>query len=97
MPDNTIITIEIFSAPGCNKCSKAFQWVKAVLQELDDESINLRRVNVVDELDYTIELGIRATPSIVINGVLTFTTMPDIEALHNAILAQRTPINQEQS
>ncbi len=89
MPDNTIVIIEIFSAPGCNKCGKAFQLVKTVLKELGDESINLRRINVVDELDYAVALGIRATPSIVINGVLVFTTTPDTEALCKAILTQQ--------
>ncbi len=97
MPDNTTITIEIFSVPGCNKCGKAFQQVKAVLTELADESINLRRVNIVDELDYAVELGIRATPGIVINGVLVFTTMPRTEALRRAILSQQIPTNQEKS
>jgi protein-disulfide isomerase len=95
MPHNTM-TIEIFSAPGCNKCSKMFQLAEAILKELDDESINLRRVNVVEELDYAVELGIRATPSIVINGALLFTAMPGTEALRRAILSQRTSINQEQ-
>ncbi len=79
------------------QCGKAFQLVEAVLKELNDESINLRRVNVVDELDYAVELGIRATPSIVINSILAFTTMPGTEALRKAILTQRIPINQEQS
>jgi len=95
---NHTINIEIFSAPGCNKCGKAFQLVKTILNELGsgNELISLRQVNVVDELDYAVELGIRATPGIVINGVLVFTSMPGAEALRKAILSQRTPTKQDQ-
>ncbi len=88
MPDNT--TIEIFSAPGCSKCDKTFQLVEVALKKLGSKSINLRRVNVVAELDYAVGLGIRATPSIVINGVLVFTAMPSTKALHKAIFSQQT-------
>ncbi|HHI92340.1 MAG TPA: glutaredoxin [Gammaproteobacteria bacterium] len=84
MPDSNI-DIEIFSVPGCHKCGKAFQLVEAVLKELDNKTINLRRVDVVDEFDYAVALGIRATPGIAINGVLVFTTMPSAEALRKAI------------
>jgi len=89
MSDN-IINIEIFSAPGCNKCGKAFQLAEKILKELNDESISLRLVNIVDELDYAVDLGIRATPGIAINGVLVFTAMPDAEALRKAIRSQQT-------
>ncbi len=96
---NTTINIEIFSAPGCNKCGKAFQLAEAVLKKQGDESISLRLVNVVDELDYAVELGIRATPGIAINGVLVFTTTPSAKALCEAVLSQqsskRSSINQE--
>jgi len=94
MPDNTI-NIEIFSAPGCNKCGKAFQLVETVLKEPGHESVNLRLVNIVDELDYAVDLGIRATPGIVINGILVFTAMPDAETLRKAIQSRRAPMKQE--
>ncbi len=93
-PDNTI-NIEIFSAPGCSKCGKAFQLVEAVLKEPGNESVNLRRVNIVDELDYAVNLGIRATPGIVINGVLVFTAMPDTKTLRKAIQSRQVLIKQE--
>jgi len=93
---DTTLNIEIFSAPGCNKCSKAFQLTAAILKKLDDESITLRQVNVVDELDYAVDLGIRATPGIAINGVLVFTAMPDTETLRKAIRSRQPPTSQEQ-
>jgi len=92
MPDN-IVNIEIFSAPGCTRCGKAFQLAEAILKELDNKSISLRQVNILDELDYAVDLGIRATPGIVINGVLVFTATPGAKALRKAILSQQ---NREQ-
>lgn len=93
MSDNKL-NIEIFSAPGCNKCSKAFQLAETVLADLESSTIELRLVNIVEELDYAVELGIRATPGIVINGVLVFTATPTKEALHESIVSRLSTKNQ---
>lgn len=87
---NDRLNIEIFSAPGCSKCGKAFQLTEAVLKELDNQSINLRLVNIIDELDYAVDLGIRATPGIAFNGVLVFTAIPSAEGLREAIASHIT-------
>lgn len=87
MRDNRL-KVEVFSAPGCNKCRKAFQLTQQVLTELAIEPFDLRQVNIVDELDYAVDLGVLATPSIAINGVLVFTGMPGEAALREAIQSQ---------
>ncbi|NOX77090.1 MAG: glutaredoxin [Gammaproteobacteria bacterium] len=89
MSDSTL-DIEIFSAPSCNQCNKAFQLTEMVLKERGDISANLRVVNVVDELDYAVKLGVRATPGIAINGVLVFTALPSKATLHEAITLRIT-------
>jgi len=43
---------------------------------------------VLDDLDYAVSLGVLATPSIVIDGVLTFTGLPSLRKLR-AELEQR--------
>lgn len=85
---NKAVNVEIFTAPGCNKCGRAVTRVKDVASELGDEKIQWRRVDVVDELDYAVEMGIRATPGIAINGVLVFTAMPSANTLREAIQSQ---------
>ena len=85
---NARIKIEVFSAPGCNKCGKTFQLVEKVLNKFDESvsaSIDYRLVNIVDELDYAVALGIVATPGIAINGQLVFTGMPSETALREAV------------
>ena len=89
MPQNRL-SIEIFSAPGCNKCRRAYRLAQDVLQELDNHDIALRLVNIVEELEYAVDLGIRATPGIVFNGTLVFTAIPTEEALRKAILTHLT-------
>jgi len=85
---NERLTIEVFSAPGCNKCGKTFQLLEQVLKKFDESIsalIDYRLVNIVDELDYAVELGVVATPGIAINGMLVFTGMPREAALRDAI------------
>ena len=94
MSDNRL-NIEIFSAPGCNKCSRAFQLAESVLAELGERPVRLRLVNIVEELDYAVDLGVRATPGIAINGVLVFTAIPNAEALREAITAHPSTEDQE--
>ncbi len=70
------IKVEVFSSPGCSKCSHA----KAVLQKLAEEiggnAIQWREVNILDELDYAVDLGVLSTPAIAINGDLVFGSLP---------------------
>ncbi|MCF6256127.1 MAG: thioredoxin family protein [Gammaproteobacteria bacterium] len=85
---NDRLKIEVFSAPGCNKCGKTFQLLERVLKKFDasvSAMIDYRLVNIVDELDYAVALGIVATPGIAINGQLVFTGMPGETALRDAI------------
>ena len=89
---DTRLKIEVFSAPSCSKCGKTFQLVEQVLKKFDasvSASIDYRLVNIVDELDYTVALGIVATPSIAINGQLIFTGMPSETALREAIQSRQ--------
>jgi len=85
---NSKIKIEVFSAPVCRKCIKTFRLVETVVSELQNDSIELRKVDIVEELDYAIELGLRATPAITINGKLVFTATPTHSDLRVAIQSQ---------
>ena len=73
------IKIEVFSSPGCGKCGHA----KTVLQKLAQElgGIEWREVNVLEELDYAVALGVLSTPAIAIDGELIFTGLPSATKL----------------
>jgi glutaredoxin len=71
-----MIRIDVFCAPNCNRCNNAIDLVKTIANE-DPKKFQYRKIDVVEEIDYAVSLGIRATPSIAINGTLIFTSCPD--------------------
>lgn len=75
------ITIEIFSSPGCSKCGHAKDVLCKLANELGGDQIQWREVNILDEMDYAVEIGVLSTPSIAINGQLVFTSLPSVAKL----------------
>jgi thioredoxin 1 len=75
-----LITIEVFSASICNRCGEAKKRVQTILKEFADR-VNYREIDVVDEIDYAVSLGVLTTPTIVIDGEVVFTSMPSVKQL----------------
>lgn len=86
MTKTMTIKIEVFSSPGCGKCGHA----KTVLHKLAQElgGIEWREVNVLEELDYAISLGVLSTPAIAIDGELVFAGLPTAAKLRADLLAR---------
>jgi hypothetical protein len=82
------ILVEVFSAPGCAKCAQTRQALRSVAEQLDKERLVWRDVNVLDEMDYAVELGVLSPPSLAIDGQLVFPALPTPERLR-AELARR--------
>ena len=78
------INVEVFSSPGCGKCGHAKDVLRAIAQEMGDE-IEWREVNILDELDYAVRLGVMSTPAIAVNGKLVFTALPSAAKLRQAL------------
>lgn len=76
-----MLNIEVFSSPGCGKCGHAKDVLKNLAAELGGENIQWREVNILDEMDYAIELGVLSTPSIAINNELVFASLPSAKKL----------------
>ena len=79
------ITIELFSASTCNRCGNAKKRIQMLIDELGDDRVKYRELDVLQELDYAVSLGILTTPSIAINGQLIFAGMPSIKRLNNEL------------
>ena len=75
------LNIEVFSSPGCTKCEHAKELLQQLAEDIAAESIKWREVNVLDEMDYAVELGVLTTPSMAINGELIFTSLPSAKKL----------------
>lgn len=82
------ICVEIFSSPSCGKCGNAKSVLRKIVEEIGAEKIEWRIVNILDEMDYAVELGVLSTPSIAINGALIFTSLPSANKLRAELEAQ---------
>ncbi|MBI1425675.1 MAG: glutaredoxin [Gammaproteobacteria bacterium] len=82
------IKVEVFSSPGCGKCGHAKEVLRKLADELGGEQINWREVNILEELDYAVALGVLSTPSIAINDELIFTSLPSAKKLRDELVSR---------
>lgn len=75
------IKVEIFSSPGCSKCSHAKAVLQKLAEDIGGDAIQWREVNILDELDYAVEMGVLSTPAIAIDGNLIFGSLPSATKL----------------
>lgn len=67
--------IELFYSAGCSQCAAAQTSLKAAAQQAV-EGLEWREINVLDELDYAVELGVLTLPAIAVDGELVFSSLP---------------------
>ena len=79
------IQVEVFSSPGCGKCGHAKDVLRELVEEIGGAKIDWREVNILDELDHAVALGVMSTPSIAINGELVFTSLPSAKNLRTEL------------
>ena len=77
----TTIKVELFAAPGCTRCARARRRLQGMVEAIHDERLEWRTVEVLDEIDYAVAVGVLATPAIAINGELVFTSLPSKKQL----------------
>lgn len=76
-----VINVEVFSSPGCGKCAQAVQVLRTVAEELGPEKVLWRQVNILEELDHAVDVGVLTSPSIAVNGKLVFASLPSVKDL----------------
>jgi len=80
-----IIKIDLITSTACPACITIKERLKTVIEELDQTRINFREIDVLDNLDYAVELGVLSTPAIVINGKLAFSSVPSLKRLRDIL------------
>lgn len=73
------IRIDAFYTPGCSKCAQAKETLKAIVEKIGRGRVAWREVNVLEEIDYAVELGVLSPPAIAIDGTLVFPALPSAE------------------
>ena len=82
------IKVEVFSSPGCGKCGQAREMLRRLAEEIGAGRIVWREVNVLEEMDYAVSLGVLSTPAVAINGKLEFTALPSAKKLRQVLEKQ---------
>ena len=77
--------VEMFVIPGCSECAAARARLRAAAQKVA-KNLEWRELNVLDDLDYAVELGVMTLPSIVIDGELVFSSTPTVAQLRDALI-----------
>jgi len=77
--------VEIFYTPGCSDCVAAHVKLRTAAQEAVQD-IEWHELNVLEEIDHAVELGVITLPSVVIDGKLVFTSMPTAGQLREALI-----------
>ncbi len=84
------VKVEVFSSPGCGKCGHAKEVLRRIAQNMAG-GIEWREVNVLEEMDYAVALGVLSTPAIAIDGELVFSGLPSAAKLRAALEARLGP------
>jgi len=82
------VKVVVFSSPGCSKCDHAKEVLRKLGEELGGDGIQWREVNILDDMDYAVELGVMSTPSIAINEKLVFSSLPSAKKLRSELEKQ---------
>ncbi len=86
MPVCETVRIELLTASGCGRCTQTRYRLRRAIAAFDDARVELHEVDVVDEIDYAVSLGVLTTPAIAINGELIFSGTPTEDQLLKAIV-----------
>lgn len=82
MPD--VLRVEVLTAAGCAHCKETRARVQKVVAQFAPRA-QYREVNVIEELDYAVRLGVLTTPCVAIGGELAFVGPPSEKKLATAI------------
>jgi len=77
--------VELFYTPGCEKCADNKDELRAVATELVPDLV-WRELNVLDELNYAVEVGVVTLPSIAIDGEVPFSSLPTVRQLRRELI-----------
>lgn len=81
--------IELFYSTGCAQCAAAQAFLKSAAEQTV-AGVDWREINVLDHLDYAVELGVLSLPAIAIDGELVFPALPNAWQLRDALLRRTT-------
>jgi len=79
------MTVELLFTPGCSKCAQSRGALQAMVEAFGHDQVTWREVNILDDIEYAVELGVLVPPSIAIDGELVFPTLPSANKLKDEL------------
>ena len=67
--------IELFFTPGCERCAANRSSLKAAAEQTTG-AVEWREINIKEDVDYAVRLGVLAAPALAIDGELVFASLP---------------------
>lgn len=80
------ITVEVFAIPGCSNCAKPQAKLWEVVADFGPDKVHWREVDLLEEMDYAIDLGVMGASALAIDGKLVFASLPKPKALRRELL-----------
>lgn len=81
--------IDLFYASGCDKCAASRESLKTAAERAGTH-VEWRELDVLENMDYAVDLGVLSLPAIAIDGVLEFPALPSVKQLVDAIARKST-------
>ncbi len=76
--------VEVLHAGGCSNCMKNIPALRTAAESVDPE-VHWREMDIMQAIDYAVELGVLKAPAVVIDGNLAFSFLPDPKDLAAAM------------
>ena len=73
------VKVELFTAGFCSRCRSARTALVRAIEDLGQEQFELHLLDVVEEIDHAVEVGVRATPAIAVDGELVHPARPTVD------------------
>lgn len=80
--------IEVLHASGCASCRQELATLRQAAVDVDP-AVDWHEVDILQAIDYAVELGVLKPPAVAIDGELVFPKLPQPEQLAAAIRARR--------
>lgn len=72
--------IDVLHAAGCAKCLRELSGLRAAAKRADP-AVDWQELDILQVLDYAVDLGVLKPPAVAIDGELVFTSLPPSDAL----------------
>lgn len=82
------VSLELFYSPYCPRCRKAREQVRSFAATWPAERLRFRELDVLQELDRAVAVGVSQTPALAIDGRLIAGPVPSRNALEKLVRQQ---------